>query len=79
MQDLHSVARDDLVSVLVPGHQGSGEGGQRRRADDGRSALRHCLPLLAGGEVPQDCRRERRREEVARRYAESSSGVNESD
>lgn len=61
-QNLHSVAGDYFVSILVPGHQRSGEGGQRGRADDGRSALRHRLPLLPGREVPQDCRRRRRKE-----------------
>lgn len=69
-ENLHSVAGDYLVSILVPGHQRSGEGGQRGRADDGRSALRHRLPLLPGREVPQDCRRRRRKEKTVSNYTE---------
>lgn len=46
VRNLHSVAWDYFVSILVPGHQGSGVGGQGRRADDGGSALGHRLSLL---------------------------------
>lgn len=75
--NLHSVAGDYLVSVFVPGHEGSGEGSQRRRADDGCSPLSHRLSLLLSREVPQDCKR--RGEEECIKLHLARKDVNESD
>ena len=48
---LHSAVRENLLSVFEPRDEGSGEGGEGGRADDGGPALSHSLSLLLRGEA----------------------------